>query len=384
MTQDAKLKIYYIANARMPTEKAHGIQTAKMCEALIEQGADVELVVPRRGKETRSMKDFYGLRVDVPIKRIRTPDWYGSGRIGFWASSVFFMYRYRRYIRAECHVPRAGTRAIAWAIDIDQFSFAFVPFLGIPYIAEIHDAKKWTVPFYLLFRRARGVIVINRIIERELKETFKLKDGCILVLPNGVDLAMFKSQEDISDARAALGISRDRPIVMYVGRIYAWKGLDVLVAAARKRPDFDFYIVGGTAEELRAVGAMDDQPKNLICVGARPFQEIPRWMRAANVLIATGTNKNSYSFLHTSPMKLFEYMAAGRPIIAARTPAIEEIFMYRNDGIVFYEPDDVNDFIDSIKMQMASDNLERDYQEKYQYQWLYRAEQALKFIKDRL
>ena len=49
------MKIYYVANARMPTEKAHGIQIAKMCEALIEAGAKVELIVPRRGRGGRTI-----------------------------------------------------------------------------------------------------------------------------------------------------------------------------------------------------------------------------------------------------------------------------------------------------------------------------------------
>ncbi|KKU57466.1 MAG: hypothetical protein UX81_C0035G0008, partial [Parcubacteria group bacterium GW2011_GWA2_47_12] len=63
------MKIYYIANARMPTEKAHGIQIAKMSEALRAAGADVILVVPRRG-EDGSLKNVYNLAADIPVVRV--------------------------------------------------------------------------------------------------------------------------------------------------------------------------------------------------------------------------------------------------------------------------------------------------------------------------
>ncbi|MFY9462613.1 MAG: glycosyltransferase, partial [Candidatus Sungiibacteriota bacterium] len=381
-----KIKIYYVVNARLPTEKAHGIQIAKMCEAFIEQGMNMELVAPRRGRDFRTLREFYGLRVEVPMTRLWAPDWYGS-RMGFAASSLFFAVRYFFYLWRK---KKSGERCIIYTTDLDQFSFFLIPFLGVPYFVEMHDAKKKTMPFTLLLNRARGIITINRIIKRELMDVFQLKDGVLLVFPNGVDLAMFRSQESGASARAALGIPESRPVVMYAGRVYAWKGLGVLPAVARKLPDFDFYIVGGTAEEMRAIGAMDEQPKNLICVGHRPFQEIPRWLRAANVLIATGTNANAYSFLHTSPMKLFEYAAAGRPIVAARTPAIEDVFTSRGqNGIFFYEPDSADGLAVAIHAvfmdpETTTEQVETVRDSVSLYQWQYRAEKIQGFIEDRL
>ncbi len=384
MTQKNDMKIYYVVNARLPTEKAHGIQIAKMCEALIEQGMALELIVPRRGRDFRTLREFYGLRVDVPMTRLWVPDWYGS-RIGFAVSSLFFAVRYFFHLWRK---EKSGEPRIIYTTDLDQFSFFLIPFLGVPYFVEMHDAKKKTVPFSLLLNRARGIIVINGIIKRELTDVFKLKDDVLLVLPNGVDLSMFRSQESVESARAALDISKSRTIAMYMGRVYVWKGLDVLPAVASKLPDVLFYIVGGTAEEMRAIGAMDKQPENLICVGLRPFQEIPRWLRAADVLIATGTNKNAYSFLHTSPMKLFEYAAAERPIVAARTPAIEQIFP--EQSVFFYQPDSSDDMVKQIKLVLGDaisrvSHFTRAYQEiELYYQWENRARFALGFIRKRI
>ncbi len=381
------MKIYYVVNARLPTEKAHGIQIAKMCEALIEAGADIELIAPHRLSAPGDMREFYGLRVDVSIKYWWVPDWYGN-RIGFVVSSFLFALRYFGHLFWKYHVRREDFTI--YTTDIDQFSFFLIPFLGIPYFVEMHDAKKKTLLFALLLRRARGIIVINRIIRRELIETFALKDDALIVLPNGVDLSLFQSQESASSARALLGIPEGRPVAMYVGRVYGWKGLEILPVAAAKLRDVLFYLVGGTADEMRAIGAMRDRMENLICMGPQPFREIPRWLRAANVLIATGTDKNPYSFLHTSPMKLFEYAAAGRPIVAARTPAIADIFTGRGGrGIFFYTPDSADDLARAVRAALADvPAAERQAETMANlaalYQWKDRAGKALQFIKHRV
>ena len=67
------MKMYYVANFYMPFGKAYGIQLAKMCEALIEEGVDLTLVVPSRGPQG-SLREFYGLRVDIPTIWLPTLD----------------------------------------------------------------------------------------------------------------------------------------------------------------------------------------------------------------------------------------------------------------------------------------------------------------------
>lgn len=327
-------RIVYIANARMPTEKAHGIQIAKMCEAFVEQGVSVELVVPSRGSDRRTLREFYDLRVDVPMTRLWIPDWYG-GRIGFVLGSFIFAVRYFLHLRAR---KLRGESFVIYTTDIDQFSFFLIPFLGAPYAVEMHDAKRTRWQFRLLFSRARCVIAVNAIIKEELAAVFGIPQEKIAVWPNGYDAHFFAAPEEKDTARTALGLLPDKKIALYAGRAYSWKGLETIVAAARLLPDVLFYFVGGTADELSAMGAMRDQPANFICAGQKHIREIPRWLWAADVLLVSGTAKDAYSYRHTSPMKLFEYIASGRPIVASQTPAIgaavsgEEVFFCRPDN----------------------------------------------------
>src|SRR3989344_2435673 len=109
------MKIYYIANARMPTEKAHGIQIAKMSEALRAAGADVTLVVPRRGSGG-SLKNVYNLAADIPVVRIPVIPYAQSFLIG--SASFFFFVHSVSGCAVFCRDSRRETARCAF-----QFSF---------------------------------------------------------------------------------------------------------------------------------------------------------------------------------------------------------------------------------------------------------------------
>lgn len=342
------MRIFYIANVRMPTEKAHGIQIAKMCEALIEAGAEVELIVPRRGNEERTILDFYGLRVSIPTVRIRTVDWYEYGRIGFRISSIIFMCGYFRYLWWK---KLQGKGGVIWTIDVDQFSFFLVPLLGMPYIAEIHDAKPYSLRYKMLLRGATRVIVINDIIRRKLEERFYLPAESITVYRNGVDLSLFQPALAREAARERLSLPREVKIVLYAGKVYPWKGLGIFSdTAAAFNSDTYFYFVGDTEDHMQAVTGKRS-PASMIYVGHQDYKKIPLWLAAADLLVLGGTKENEYSYAHTSPMKLFEYMASGRPIVAADTPANREIVSEKE--AFFYIPDDAASLKKTIDVVFA-------------------------------
>lgn len=376
-------KIYYIANARMPTEKAHGIQLAKMCEAFVEQGIDLELVVPRRKTSGVSLKDFYGLRVDIPVMRLRIIDWYVKGRVGFFIGSFSFAVRYFLYLLKK---RLQGERFMIYMTDIDQFSFFLIPFLGVSYFCEIHDSKPKRLPFMLLFNYSNGIITINEIIKKELISVFGIAPSRIIVHSNGIDLSMFASLPRIREARAYLRIPADIKIILYIGRFYEWKGLEDCIEAARHiGNDVSFYLVGGTKEELMRASRISDIPESIHCMGHRPFTEIPLWLATADMLLVLGTKKNKYSYLHTSPMKFFEYMASGIPIVASATPANREIA--GDSDALMYDPDNAIDLARKIshafshtgEMEKRAEHARKSVE---RFSWDKRTVSILTFIKN--
>ena len=84
-------KIYYVANIRLPTEKAHGVQIMKMCEAFARRGAVVELVVPnRRTHIAGDPFDYYGVEENFSITRLSVIDSVSLGRLGFLLETLSF------------------------------------------------------------------------------------------------------------------------------------------------------------------------------------------------------------------------------------------------------------------------------------------------------
>ena len=329
----------------MPNEKAHGIQLAKMCEAFLLSGADLELVLPNRG--AGSLKEFYGLKVEVPIKRLPVVN------LGFLISSLSFMFSYFFYLFGK-------KNALVYTIDMDNFSFLPIRFLGFPYFSELHDTKN-SILWRFFLKKAQGIVAINKNIKNDLMKNFGIADSKIIVKPNGIDLEMFSGKISKEEARKKLGLAPDKKMAVYIGRETYWKGMDIL----------------SDAEKLLPTGTIN-------IVSDRPFKEIPLWLAAADTLLVLGTKKNEYSYLYTSPMKIFEYMAASRLILAADTPANREI-LSENEAY-FYAPDDSRDLAEKIKHILTNpsnpklkvDNARKKVEE---YIWSRRANKILEMMR---
>jgi|CXWL01.1.fsa_nt_gi glycosyltransferase involved in cell wall biosynthesis len=340
------MKLYYVANVRMPTEKAHGIQIAKMCEAFIESGVEVALVVPQRATDQRSLREYYGLRVEVPLVRLPALDWYGWGRFGYVIASLSFMAAYLAFLLQK---KRVGEYFVLYTVDLDTFSSSALAFLRRPIFSEMHDVKCSSVAERMLFKKVQGIIAINKIIVEELQKNFPRSRARYLVEPNGVDLAAFPKIEK-GAARTQLGLPQDAHIVLYAGRFFEWKGLEILPKAALVTPAVRFQIVGGDKEDFKKL-VKEPLPANFFFAGSRPFNEMPLWYAAADALIVLGTKRDAQSYRYTSPMKLFEYLATGRPIIASGTPAIREIVS--ENEVFFYEPDNAQDLGRAVQYTIA-------------------------------
>ncbi len=339
------MKLYYVANFYMPFGKAYGIQLAKMCEALIEEGVDLTLIVPSRGPQG-SLREFYGLRVDIPTIWLPTLDLAAYDRFGYFCmalsfSASYLVFLWYRWLRGE--------RFILYTIDADRYSSSALACIPVPLFSEMHGGKPRTLATRLLFSRMRGIIAINRIIIDELKKTFPRSLARYIAEPNGVDLAMF-SPQDKAQAREKLGLPQGEKIVLYAGRFYDWKGLEIIPRAAALTPELRWVMVGDTREKFVAV-ANEPLPENLHFAGSRPYGEMPLWNAAADAVLVLGTKRDEQSYRWTSPMKLFEYLATGRPIVASATPAIKDTVT--PGEVLLYEPDNAKDLAEKVRRAVA-------------------------------
>ena len=366
------MKIYYIANARMPNEKAHGIQMAKMCEAFIQAGADLTLVVPSRG--SGGLQQFYGLACEIPLRRLPVWNLQFLGPIGYRLTALQFALGSLLYVWSRA---LSGERFVVYTIDMDSFSFALLAWVPCPSCAEMHSTKRSNFLVRSFFKRTR-IIATNRLIGDGLAQTFGLSPERVRIEPNGVDESVLQNTMSSQEARTMLALPPDKPFALYAGRFYEWKGLEILTDAAASSP-LPIYLVGGTREEYERVtkksGAL------LHFAGARPVGEMPLWFAAADVLLLLGTAKNEDSYRYTSPMKIFEYLAASRPTVASRTPAT--ISIMQENTAFWYEPDNVRSLVHAIHEAYTSPEAEAKIRAGYAlataHTWRRRAERILAF-----
>ena len=376
------MKIYYVANARMPSEKAHGIQIAKMCEAFIEEGIDLMLVVPRRGV-TGSLKDFYHLRVDVPITRIPAINLYNYGRLGYFVSSLSFMFTSLVFLWRK---RWQGGSFVVYTVDLDNYSSSALPLAGAPLFTEMHGGKPNTYAQRFLFKHLRGVFAINHLIIDEFKQKFSFSHASYLAEPNGVDIELFAPRNK-AEARVRLGLPPDVKIALYVGRFFEWKGLEILPQAAELVPEIEWRVVGGDLEEFCRVTGCAAVSSHMRFFGSVEQVLIPWWLAAADALVVLGTKRDRQSYFYTSPMKLFEYLLSERAIVASDTPAIRQIVSEQE--VFLYEPDNAQSLAAAVReaVLQTADTQERISKARRKgeiHTWGGRARRILESMKDSL
>lgn len=147
-----------------------------------------------------------------------------------------------------------------------------------------------------------------------------------IVLHDGFDGDAFGRAPSQQEARASLGFSGNRKVVVYTGSLYADRGIESILDLARRLPEAQFVAVGGPddrANELRA-GAADEGLGNVQFTGRVPHVTIPTYLAAADVLLMLWSDRVP-TINFCSPLKVFEYMSAGRVIVGPGFPTIKEV-----------------------------------------------------------
>ncbi len=347
------MKIYYIANVNLNSGKANVIQLVKMCEAFSREGIYLTLIVPFIGERT-NLESLYKLRNKFAILRLPVFSIFPKTSIGFNLRAVSFLIVSTVFVFLK---KLFGEKFILYTIDLDQFSYFLLPRIA-PTTIEMHGSKTPNIFLNSFFKKVTRVVAVSNSVKESLARTFNIPSVKITVCPNGIDLDFFNLNISKTVARKKLGLP-DGSIFLYSGKFYDWKGLDTLVKAMIFIKDIKVYLVGGTIEDLKnATGALEI-PENIICLGNKPFALMPMYLISADYFLLTGTKGNQYSFYETSPMKLFEYMALGKPVIACETPAVREVV--DESEVLFYKPDDAGDLSEKIRYATFNrdDMLER-------------------------
>lgn len=346
-------KLLYISPMRLPTEKAHGLQIMQNCEAFADAGYEVTLWVARRWnrRELRAITDdyaYYGVERAFRIRRIPCIDIFplfpaaGRGdRLAFALQLLSFAFVCTLLLlgrRADIYYSR--DKLIVWLLSWLK------PKRAIAY--EAHQFAPSARGAQLQRRaasRAGSVIAITQRLRQDLVRHRGAAPARCITLPDGIRRARFQNLPPAAQARAQLGWSQQAFIVGYVGRLQTLgmdKGVDMLVAALAAVPGAHLALVGGPADMAESLRrrwlALGLPPERFLYAGQVLPAAVPSCLSAFDVC-AMPLPKSAHFTFYASPLKLFEYMAAGKAIAASDLPAWADV-VHDGETALLLPPED--------------------------------------------
>jgi glycosyltransferase involved in cell wall biosynthesis len=333
------VRILYLADIRFPLERANGIQSMETCHALAAQGHAVTLVVrPDTHVPARDPFVFYGLPrvagLDVEIAPITGP--VAARRAGYVTYAIGRAMGRRRQ-------DLIFTRDLGLASLLLRIPAA----LRAPVVYEAHGIAAdvaAALPALLTGAREASPAKLERLARREA-HVWSAADGYVTItagLKKGLEerfgsrprIAVVPDGARAAEATDSLATEHtdgtDQVFVIgYAGHLYPWKGVDLVIEAVAALPDSRGLIVGGHEKEpdlarVKAFAELLNCATRVTFTGLIPPAEVAARLREADVL-ALPNPASAISSEFTSPLKLFEYMASGRPIVASNLPSLREV-----------------------------------------------------------
>jgi glycosyltransferase involved in cell wall biosynthesis len=266
---------------------------------------------------------------------------------------------------------------------------------GLPTIYDSHGIHRRAGRYLLRLIASSKSLHLAVVVTQAMHEYFlEIGFPCerLILVPNGVDVKMFLKAPSRDACRRQFGLPMDRPIIGYIGRFRAMgmeKGIPELIKAISKLQSDDecaplLLCVGGPKEAIpdylelaKKVGLTE---KSLIIRDRVPHHEIPKWIRACDV-VTIPWPWTEFSAYYTSPLKMFEYMAAGTPVVASDLPSIREILVHGENAwlVAPGDPDALTDGIRTLleDRPLASRLLTQALLDVKPHTWDHRASRIL-------
>jgi glycosyltransferase involved in cell wall biosynthesis len=388
------MRLTYLANIRLPTEKAHGLQIVQNCEAFAQQGATVTLYAAQRVNtpELRKADPFayYGVSRNFTIRRLPCLDLHplSAGRFEFLAFTLqtltytFFMLLWMLFARADVYYSRDPLTLLVLSVIKPRRKLVY----------EAHQVYKTGRSRWLqraVCRRVKLVVAITGILGERMREYGAHE---VLIAHDGYRAERFANLPTKRAARQRLRLPPEAFVVGYAGRLHTMgmsKGIDALIEAIAQLQNTQskpivFCLVGGpedAAQAYRQLWQDCELPADqLITTGTVPADQIPIYLAAFDVAVMPLPHTEHFAY-YTSAIKLFEYMAAGCAILATDLPAVAEVVTHDETALLA----DAGDAA-ALAEQLARLQADRALRERLaahaqalavQYTWAARAQHIL-------
>ena len=395
MSSESLKELVLVANARMPSVRAQSLQVAQVAAAFARADVDTTLLHARRFPtpslpEGQDLFSYYavppGARPEVVplanldwIDRVPTRAQFIPARI----QELSFGRNAARWIRKQAPKACVLSRELETARYLLKHDDHGVVIIEVHRVPGGRLRRSWLLE---AARRCDGLVAISGGVREDLIELGVPADS-ILVEHDGVEAERFANLPSKSAARSMLDLPAAKPTVVYTGGLMKWKGVDVLVDAARRLPEYEFVIAGGMPSDLERIGERAAGLVNLRLDGFQAPERVALYLAAGDVGVIPNRSTPAISARYTSPLKAFESMAAGLPLVVSDLPALREILIDESHA-VFVEPDNGEALALGIRQLMRNQELrtkmaERGRARSVETTWDARAARLIKWIEAR-
>ena len=367
------MQIIYIAASALPSPgRANSIQVMNMCQAFVQAGHQVRLLAPDKPERIRHGDpfDYYGVERGFAVEWLPWLPFKGRGYVYAWLAA--------RRARGS-HPDLVYTRSIPAC----YFSLR----MGMPVILELHDPidpRERLIES--MFTRAAPAVQLQRIIlsseilRRHLRERYRVADARLRVVRNGGRATPAEGE--------TLNLDRNRFHAGYVGGMRAGKGMQLLARLPSLSPAVDYHVVGGSPAEVQHWRAAAGERANITFYGQVAPSETGKYLRSFDVLLApfertrTDLPDGSLQTPWLSPLKIIEYMGAGKPIICSDLPAYREYLSHERTALLC-DPEDAGSWVAAVERLRGDAALRaalaRAALQEFRghYTWLQRARRVL-------
>ncbi len=371
------MRIAYLAKTQVPGQAANSVQSINVCSALSALGHQVTFfVIDEGGRKDKltwhQISDYYGPLQKFDIARIPTPKIKNSRLRYLWSSAMSAFYIKRELSRKRFDIVYSRNvlaAAIACYSRLDTVFEAHAPvWFGI---LESVFFRYLVRSRYLL-----KLVAITKSLERSYALKYPALGHRTMIAPDGAEIAV---RGKCDESMGGLWGEPNRLKIGYVGSLYKGKGLEVIEAIAPSLPNVEFHIIGGRPEDVKEWKTRI-QSKNVFFYGFLSRARLGAYYNYLDICLlpnqevvwGSGSDcarepLNIGPF--TSPLKMFEYMAYGKAIIASDLPVLREVL---HEGIAtLVPPKDFEKWREAIKFFSDSDR-------RYQY-----GQAAQKELRDR-
>ena len=313
------MKSYYIAEINLPSKSAYAVHVFQMCNAIAKINKKVILIVPYLDKNySNKIKNEYDIKYNFQIKSIF------SKKIElnfFWR--IYFAYACLKFILKEKKQTLIISRSILTSLILAKNKI-------FNYMEIHHELKGITKIIFSLLEKNRSQKYLKYIlINKYLLNFFKFKKKDYLILDDAVNLEMFKTRNSRIIGNTCA----------YFGSLTPGKGLEIIKDISTKLKNIDFHIYGDL-KLLNSKFSMFKKEKNIKFFNHLKYYKIPEKMKQYNILLMpylknVSVRSNNLDVAnYMSPLKLFEYMASGKIILATNLSVYSHILKNNRNSIL--------------------------------------------------